>query len=648
LQSCWHHDFYGKFFNHKDTKKKRKKKCFLPFVVKICLRVRKQDKECVLKGEGNLSNTLESMRRTHHCCELGKEDIGREVVLMGWVQRRRDHGGVIFIDLRDREGITQVVFNPKKNDAVHAKAHVIRSEYVLGVRGRVESRPQGMVNPKLVTGEIEVAVTELKILNAAVTPPFLIEDTVDVSETIRLTYRHLDLRRPSLQRNILLRHRAAAAVRRYLNRRGFIDVETPFLTRSTPEGARDYLVPSRVNPGQFYALPQSPQLFKQLLMISGFDRYYQIVRCFRDEDLRADRQPEFTQIDIEMSFVGEEDIMDMSEGMIRDLFKEVLNVALPASFPRLTYEQAVGRYGLDKPDIRFALELADLSDIVENSAFKVFSSVVKNGGLVKAINAKGCIDFSRKEIDDLTDLVAIYRARGLAWIKVRENEWQSPITKFFSEAEKAAMKERLDMQPGDLVFFVADQPRIVNESLGHLRNHLGERLKLIDPKAFSFVWVTHFPLLEYDETEKRNQALHHPFTAPLEADYGKLETDPLNVRSRAYDLVLNGFEVGGGSIRIHQKDVQQRVFDALGLTPESYEEKFGFLISALESGAPPHGGIAFGFDRLIMLMCRQPSIRDVIAFPKTQRAACLLTGAPSEAKKSQLDELYLKIKPMAK
>ncbi len=595
-----------------------------------------------------MPDNLESMRRTHTCCALGKTDIGTEVTLMGWVQRRRDHGGVIFVDLRDREGITQVVFNPEVDNAVHAKAHAIRSEFVIAVRGTVESRPEGMINPNLTTGAIEVLVTELRILNTAVTPPFLIEDTVDVSESLRLTYRHLDLRRPQLQQNIILRHRAALSVRTFLNTHGFIDIETPCLTRSTPEGARDYLVPSRVNPGQFYALPQSPQIFKQLLMISGFDRYYQIVRCFRDEDLRADRQPEFTQIDIEMSFVGEEDIMALSEGMIQTLFEDVLDIKLDTPFNRLTYDEAVGRYGLDKPDTRFGLELIDISDIVETSGFKVFSSVVKNGGLVKALNAKGCLDFSRKEIDDLTDLVSIYKAKGLAWIKVRDNEWQSPITKFFSEEEKFAMKERIGMEAGDLVFFVADQPNITNEALGHLRNHLGKRLNLIDDDTYSFMWVTEFPLLEYDETEKRYQALHHPFTAPFEADYDKLETDPLNVRSRAYDLVLNGFEIGGGSIRIHQKEVQEIVFNALGLTPETYQEKFGFLISALESGAPPHGGIAFGFDRLVMLMCGQSSIRDIIAFPKTQRAACLLTGAPSNTSKKQLDELYLKVKPIIK
>ena len=595
-----------------------------------------------------MQDQLGEMRRTHHCWELGADDVGKEVVLMGWVHRRRDHGGVIFVDLRDREGLTQVVFNPKVDKTIHAKAHAIRNEYVLAVRGKVDHRPADMINPKLKTGEIEITAAELKILNPAKTPPFLIEDEIDASETVRLKYRHLDLRRSEMQKNLILRHRVSEAVRGYLNQQGFLDLETPFLTRSTPEGARDYLVPSRVNPGEFYALPQSPQIFKQLFMISGFDRYYQIVRCFRDEDLRADRQPEFTQIDIEMSFVGEDDVMNLSEGMMTQLFKEILGIKLKRPFSQLTYQEAVGRYGLDKPDTRFDLELKDISDIVAGSNFKVFANAVKKGGIVKALNAKGCIDFSRKEIDDLTELVAVYRAKGMAWIKVKEDKWQSPITKFFSDEEKQALAERIEMEPGDLIFFVADQPKVVNEALGHLRNHLGKTLGLIDENEYHFLWVTRFPMFEYDETEKRLQALHHPFTSPLEEDYERLKDEPLSVNSRAYDLVLNGFEIGGGSIRIHQRSIQEKVFEALNMDRKTYEGKFGFLLEALDSGAPPHGGIAIGYDRLVMLMCGQSSIRDVIAFPKTQKAACLLTEAPSETSKTQLDELYLKLKPMTK
>lgn len=591
-----------------------------------------------------MTDILGDMRRTHTCGELGEEHVGSDVILMGWVQRRRDHGGVIFIDFRDRSGIAQIVFNPEENSTVHEKAHSLRSEYVLGVKGTVVKRPDDMINTNMATGHIEVIISELRILNEAKTPPFQVEETVDVSEAIRLTHRHIDLRRPQLQYNLIARHKAGLAARNYLNDIGFLDIETPFLTKSTPEGARDYLVPSRVSQGHFYALPQSPQLFKQLLMVSGFDRYYQIVRCFRDEDLRADRQPEFTQIDLEMSFSGEEDVMAVGEGLVASVFKEVLGVELKLPFDRLLFDDAIDRFGLDRPDLRFGMELKDVSAIVKETGFKVFADVVKKGGMVKALNAKGCIDFSRKEIDNLTDFVAIYRAKGLAWIKVKENEWQSPIAKFFTDDEKKALAEAIDMEPGDLVFFVADTPKVVNESLGYLRNHLGEKLGLINKDEFRFVWVTHFPLFEYDETEKRLQSPHHPFTAPMESDYDRIESEPLTVKSRAYDLVLNGTEIGGGSIRIHDKDLQIRMLKSLGLEKEEYEEKFGFLLSALESGAPPHGGMAFGFDRLVMILCGQSSIRDVIAFPKTQKASCLLTDAPSITSRQQLEELALRVK----
>ncbi|MDY6833022.1 MAG: aspartate--tRNA ligase [Thermodesulfobacteriota bacterium] len=588
-------------------------------------------------------DTLGNMRRTHTCNALSAASAGTEVVLAGWVQRRRDHGGVIFVDLRDREGITQVVFNPDREPAVHAKAHDIRNEYVICVKGKVERRPDDMVNPKLTTGEIEVAASELAILNTAKTPPFMIEDRIDVSESIRLKHRFVDLRRPAMQKNLLARHRAGMAAREYLNSRGFLDIETPFLTRNTPEGARDYLVPSRVNPGTFYALPQSPQLFKQMLMVAGFDRYYQIVRCFRDEDLRADRQPEFTQIDLEMSFVGEEDVMSIGEGLVANVVRQVTGETVDLPFPRMTYDQAMADYGLDKPDLRFDMKLVDITDIAAECGFQVFSGAVKNGGIVKALNAKGCAEFTRKELDDYTAFVAVYRARGLAWVKVREDGWQSPIAKFFTDEEKAAMTRRLNMETGDLVFFGADAASIVNDSLGNLRNRIGERLGLVDKNTKCFLWVTDFPFFEYDETEKRYQAKHHPFTAPHDANMENLETNPEAVRSRAYDLVLNGTEIGGGSIRIHNRQVQERMFEALGMAPEDYTAKFGFLLDALDSGAPPHGGMAFGFDRLVMLLCGESSIREVIAFPKTQKAACALTDAPSPADKKQLDELFIKV-----
>ncbi|MDY0351897.1 MAG: aspartate--tRNA ligase [Desulfobulbaceae bacterium] len=587
-------------------------------------------------------DTLGSLRRTHTCSQLGADNVDQEVVLTGWVLRRRDHGGVIFIDLRDRWGITQIVFNPEYDAAVHAKAHQLRSEWVLAVRGTVFRRPPDMENPKLPTGAIEVLVSELRILNASETPPFPIDEYIEVSDNLRLQYRYLDLRRPEMANNLALRHRAVQAVRGFLSNNGFLEIETPMLTRSTPEGARDYLVPSRVNPGRFYALPQSPQLFKQLLMIAGMDRYYQIVKCFRDEDLRADRQPEFTQIDMELSFVDEEDIITISEGMIRAVFRETLGIDPAPPFRRMGYDEAMRRFGTDRPDTRFGLELVDLTEVLGGCTFNVFKTTIDSGGVIKAINARGCAGFSRKDLDDLTDYAGRFGARGMAWIKIRENEWQSPITKFFSDGEIASMREALAAEPGDLILFGADREAVVNQVLSELRLELGRRLKLIPAGTYDFLWITDFPLVEYDAAEKRYAALHHPFTAPQENGGDIPAGDPARLRSRAYDLVLNGNEIGGGSIRIHQKGMQEKIFALLGIGPEEAREKFGFLLRALELGAPPHGGIAFGLDRLMMILTGSGSIRDVIAFPKTQKATCPLTDAPAPVDRKQLTELSLR------
>lgn len=585
------------------------------------------------------------MLKRIHAGTITDSQINEEVLLKGWVQKRRDLGGLIFIDLRDISGIIQVVFNPDESKDALEVAENIRSEYVVEIRGRVVARSEETVNPNLPTGKVEVVAQSIRVLNKAKTPPFTISDDTDVSEDLRLKYRYIDLRRKPLQEVIILRHKTTQAVRSFLNQEGFFEMETPILTKSTPEGARDYLVPSRIHPGEFYALPQSPQLFKQLIMVSGFEKYYQIARCFRDEDLRADRQPEFTQIDIETSFMSSDDIMDMTERMMQHVWKEVKGVDIELPLPRISYAEAMERFGSDKPDTRFGLELIHVSDIVKNSSFQVFRNAVAEGGKVSLLNVKGAAsDFSRKDIDKLTDFVKIYGAKGLAWIKLEEDQFKGPIAKFLSAEELEAISAKADGENGDLLLFVADKPAVVYESLGALRLKLGKELQLIDEEKFNFLWVTDWPLLEYDEEEGRYYAAHHPFTSPQEEDIDKLETDPGSVKANAYDLVLNGYELGGGSIRIYQRDVQNKMFKVLGFTEEKAREQFGFLLDALEYGAPPHGGIALGLDRIIMLLAGTTNIRDTILFPKTASASDLLTEAPSQVSNAQLEELAIGIK----
>ncbi|MVO99631.1 aspartate--tRNA ligase [Paenibacillus lutrae] len=583
------------------------------------------------------------MLKTHHCGQLTKANIGETVVLNGWVQRRRDLGGVLFIDLRDRSGLVQIVFNPDFSGEALAIADRARNEYVLAVKGAVVERDAETVNTNLGTGEIEVRITEIEILNAAKNPPFFIEDGIEIDETLRLKHRYLDLRRPEMQKTLMLRSKAAKVFRDYLDENGFLDIETPILTKSTPEGARDYLVPSRVHPGEFFALPQSPQLFKQLLMVSGLERYYQIARCFRDEDLRADRQPEFTQVDIETSFMSQDQLLEMMEQLLVRLFRETIGVEVATPFQRLTYAEAMDKYGSDKPDLRFGLELSTVTDIVADSDVKVFNMIAKNGGIVKALNAKGCATWSRKELDDLQPFASRYGGKGLAWITVKEGEWKGPIVKFFKEEEIAALTERLNVEEGDLLIFSADKPKVVYDVLGNLRQKVGRDLGLIDDKAYKFLWVVDFPMFEYDEDEKRYAAMHHPFTRPNDEDLHLFDTDPGQMRAQAYDIVLNGYEVGGGSMRIYQREVQEKMFKALGFSPEEAKAEFGFLLEAFEYGTPPHGGMAYGLDRLIMLLAGRTNLRETIAFPKTASASDPLTDAPGAVSDKQLEELSIRV-----
>ncbi|HCU8567968.1 TPA: aspartate--tRNA ligase [Staphylococcus aureus] len=585
-------------------------------------------------------------KRTTYCGLVTEAFLGQEITLKGWVNNRRDLGGLIFVDLRDREGIVQVVFNPAFSEEALKIAETVRSEYVVEVQGTVTKRDPETVNPKIKTGQVEVQVTNIKVINKSETPPFSInEENVNVDENIRLKYRYLDLRRQELAQTFKMRHQITRSIRQYLDDEGFFDIETPVLTKSTPEGARDYLVPSRVHDGEFYALPQSPQLFKQLLMISGFDKYYQIVKCFRDEDLRADRQPEFTQVDIEMSFVDQEDVMQMGEEMLKKVVKEVKGVEINDAFPRMTYKEAMRRYGSDKPDTRFEMELIDVSRLGRDMDFKVFKDTVENDGEIKAIVAKGAAEqYTRKDMDALTEFVNIYGAKGLAWVKVVEDGLTGPIGRFFETENVETLLTLTGAEAGDLVMFVADKPNVVAQSLGALRVKLAKELGLIDETKLNFLWVTDWPLLEYDEDAKRYVAAHHPFTSPKEADIAKLGTAPEEAEANAYDIVLNGYELGGGSIRIHDGELQEKMFEVLGFTKEQAQEQFGFLLDAFKYGAPPHGGIALGLDRLVMLLTNRTNLRDTIAFPKTASATCLLTNAPGEVSDKQLEELSLRIR----